>query len=201
MSTENVEQQAERRPALGVRLAEFFILASMFSFTIPGIVSVWRPFFPSPDYIRESMFIGVFVSCVFSAFSIYFFWFVIDYEEVSKNMKRPKPSKFKILFVKMISPILMFGFGYSLTENIYPMARVVFFGHEVAIRYTVQRADVVPDLDCPRSLVLYELTEFTGSSLCSFPEDLFFRLRPGMEIEFEGWGTEDGLFVKSVRLP
>lgn len=156
-----------------------------------------RPFFPSYAFYEATLNVGRGFAFVGLLLGVYCYW-VID--PLERRRKGTPLSDSQLAIAKILLPFVVAGSFYWLPLTAYPMAKAIIAGRLLSDTYVVEDLPAFGDRKC-RGRVSLKNMPFFHDRICDVPDFVRDRLRPGKQIEFEGWGTEDGLFVKSVRLP
>lgn len=154
-------------------------------------------FFPSLSYYNSNLYLARGFALGGLVLGVYIFWVVGLMERQGKESRQ---RSVWIVISKFLAPVIIAGLFYHLPLTPYPMLRAVVVGKTTSDSYVVDHVNVQRDGRCSGRVMLKNMPPF-HDHLCDVAQSVLDQLTPGMEIEFQGWGTKDGLFVKSVRIP
>lgn len=157
----------------------------------------WRKFLSSPEYYETHQGVSYVFSGIGALVSAYLFWFKSSFVEV---LQSKSGSGLFTLFIRTCFPLFVAIIAHQLPMTAYPMIHALVAGGKVTVIYTVENATIFSDRKCANRIQLRSLPFFNDSA-CSFPEEVRNQLLPGMQIELEGWGTENGLFYDRIKIP
>jgi hypothetical protein len=170
--------------SLAIFICSWFLLC-VSSFVVVGFFN----FVPSAEWLAETNLFRTIAGSLSATLFVWVFW---------KGGRRLGVSKLKRLGTIITSPFV----GYFVGGNIlliWPMLLPIFAGHEVALPFTVQKANDYGGGIC-RAPVHLEDMPFLVARVCNVPDSIRSTISPGNPIVVRGWGTRLGVYAREVRL-